>query len=67
MEVRTLVTSPKSPVVENLDGNHRRFSYFTEYEDMKIKLKEIGHKVSEKLTHQIFRSMLGSESSLQSQ
>jgi hypothetical protein len=36
MEVRTLVTSPEFSVVENLDGDHRRFSYFTEYEDMKI-------------------------------
>ena len=43
MEVRTLVTSPESSVVENLDSDHRRFSYFTEYKDMKIKLKEVGH------------------------
>ena len=67
MEVRTLVTSPESSVVENLDSDHRRFSYFAEHEDMKIKLKKIGHKASEILTHQIFRSMLGSVSSLQSQ
>lgn len=32
-------------MVENLDGDHRRISYFTEYEDMKSKLKEIRHKV----------------------
>lgn len=67
MEARTLVTSPESSVVENLDGDHRRFSYFTENENMNIKLKKIGHRISEILTHQIFRSMLGSESSLQSQ
>lgn len=68
MDVRTLVTPPESSVVENLDSDHRRFSYFTEYdEDIMIKLKEIRHKVSEILTHQIFRSMLGSASSLQSQ
>jgi hypothetical protein len=44
MEVRTLVTSPEPSVVENLDGDHRRISYFTEYEEMKNKLKEIGRK-----------------------
>ena len=66
MEVRTLITSPESSVVENLDSDHRRFSYFTEYVDMKMKLKKF-EKVSEVLTHQIFHSMLGSVSSLQSQ
>ena len=66
MEAHTLVSSPESPVVENLDSDHRRFSYFTEHKDMKIKLIEIG-KVSEVLTHRIFRSMLGSTSFSQSQ
>ena len=42
MGVFILVRSLESSVVENFNSDHRRSSYFTEYEDMEIKPKEIG-------------------------
>ena len=64
MGVRTLITSPKSSVVEDLNSDHRRLSHFT---DMKVKVNETGNRVSRTLTHQIFHSMLGPMSASRSQ